>query len=307
MLFFRGPAHGAGDKTQTARIHIRSLVIKPGIEKCVETATNALLKTSSGPIQFSHESRKIEVGDIWVWMNGEAMLEDEGWTILEADANLVILPLTDTGSVLRTTAPIKTVVLDPGHGGEDSGAIGSSGTNEKALVLDIANRTKKLLEDSGFQVKLTRGVDAYVELKQRTDLAEDWHADLFVSIHLNWAPNLLASGLETFVLPAPGQVSTLNGKDSTKARKGNKHDSESLAIASIIHSDILKETGSSDRGIKHARFDVLCAAPCPAILLECGFLSNLPEEQNLLSPDFREKIARGISNGIINCSKKPPN
>jgi N-acetylmuramoyl-L-alanine amidase len=190
------------------------------------------------------------------------------------------------------------VVIDPGHGGSDTGAIGTRGTKEKDLVLDIANRIEKHLESYGVNTKLTRGKDSFLRLSARTAKADKLGADILVSVHLNSARNPDTEGIETYTLPAAGHPSTA-GNDDDKTYSGNKNDKANTLLAYHVHKQMLALCGGADRGIRHARFDVLQNASCPAILVECGFISNKGEEAKLQQAEHREKIAKGITRGVL--------
>jgi len=116
---------------------------------------------------------------------------------------------------------------------------------------------------------------------------------------MNSAENAGAAGLETYVVTAPGFASTGENGKSGPAEPGNRFDAASLVLAYEVHRAVLAQTGSTDRGIKHARFDVLTQAPCPALLIECGFLSNAYEETMVSMKSYRDVLAEGIATGVM--------
>jgi N-acetylmuramoyl-L-alanine amidase len=168
--------------------------------------------------------------------------------------------------------------------------------------LDLARRMRVHLSHAGLKVWLTRDNDRKVDLSQRCRKAAEWEADLFVSLHANQAANKEAQGAETYVLPATGSPSTSNKKPSELAREaypGNRHDAANTVLGYAVQNALLSETGAVDRGLKRARFVVLREAPCPAVLVECGFLSNGEEAARLESDAYREQLAQGLSRGVM--------
>lgn len=169
------------------------------------------------------------------------------------------------------------VVIDPGHGGKDPGAIGIDGIQEKDLTLLMAKRLVKNYrntKDNKLEIYLTRYSDSLISLKDRARLARILKADLFLSIHCNWSINTRANGVEAFV-PYPG-----NGSDT------NIRTSISLALDLILH--LSKEYELKSRGVKFANFQVLQEAvfQCPSVLLEVGFISNKNELSQLQNVDY---------------------
>ncbi len=248
-------------------------------------------------MQFTSDSRKILLNNTLLWMNEITVTSKEKWSIHKADATTIIEPFLNSSRYKPSKKP-ELVVLDPGHGGKDQGAIGRLKQPEKTLVLDIAERIKRKLIAKNIKVRLTRDSDRYVALGKRSDMAAASKADLFVSIHLNFASNKKATGLETYVTTPPGLSSTSRSKPVDTLYSGNKHDPVNTIFAYMVHREILKQTASADRGIKHARFNVLRDAPCPAILVEYGFLSNSSDEAKLTTEKYRDKIAEGTARGI---------
>lgn len=197
-------------------------------------------------------------------------------------------------------APVRTIVLDAGHGGTDRGARGVRAI-EKEMTLDLARRVERHLTAAaaGLTVIQTRTKDVTLDLAARTALAARRQADVFVSLHFNSGGS--ASGIETYCLPPAGAASTAAPARSSGAGTlpGNRHDERNVWLAHTIQRQLLQRTGGPDRGVRRARFQVLRDAPCPAVLVEAGFLSNRAEEQRILNPDYREKLAAAIAAGIL--------
>lgn len=209
---------------------------------------------------------------------------------------------------------VKTIVIDPGHGGKDPGAVSSSGTKEKTLVLDIAKRLKKMLENDGnYNVYLTRESDVYVELEKRTAFANDKNADLFISIHINASTKPKASGVETYYLSMASDeeaqaTAALENASSGKTiselssiiryiLRGAKIE-ESRELARTFQSHLARHSETSDRGVKRAPFIVLIGSNAPSILVELGFMSNPNDEKLLLRQEYREKLAKSLAEAI---------
>lgn len=193
-----------------------------------------------------------------------------------------------------------TIVIDPGHGGEDSGAVGSLGL-EKNYALDTAFRLQKKLKALGYKTVMTRNSDVFITRPRRVDIANATPKAVFVSIHYN-SYTSSALGLETFALAPQGTANTdkaLKGSDLL-GRKGNERDSENIALATAVHANCLYKLRSVDRGVKRHRFDVLAGIERPAILVEGGFVSNATEGARIHRPEFREMLADSISGGIQN-------
>ncbi len=169
----------------------------------------------------------------------------------------------------------RPVVIDPGHGGEDPGAVGPGGLEEAQVALDVANRVLKKL--AGVPVITTRAKDEYVPLRRRVELANAHGACCFVSVHCNSSKSPLASGTETYCFQTGGARGEL-------ARR--------------VHGSVVKALGRKDRGIKVGTFYVLARTLMPAVLVELAFISNPEEEQLLRTPEFREKAATAVASGI---------
>jgi len=179
------------------------------------------------------------------------------------------------GSTTADAANLGHVVIDPGHGGHDRGA-NRSYYFEKHLALDVAFRLQKYLKTRGLKTTLTRGRDTFIPLEKRSATANRVSDSVFVSIHFNSARNSGANGIETFY---------------------NK--SSSRGFANYVHGSIVRNTRSGNRGVKRARFIVLRSSKRPAVLVECGFLTNSKERTRCLDPTYRQRLAEGIGAGII--------
>jgi N-acetylmuramoyl-L-alanine amidase len=223
------------------------------------------------------------------------------------------------------------IVLDPGHGGKDPGAVGKLGTREKDLNLAIAQKLAQRLERAGYRVLLTREKDEFVSLKERVDFANKNKADIFISIHNNASrENPRAVGFETYFL-AEGRTDleraqALKENEVLKLEENSNpflNDELSLILSDLAQTEFLKESeelacaiqdaadaylGLANRGVKQAGFYVLRGALMPAVLVEGGFLTNRREEKLLRQEKTQEKIAeaifRGVKNFLLSYEKK---
>jgi N-acetylmuramoyl-L-alanine amidase len=248
-------------------------------------------------LSFTPAGRKLTFNGVLVWLNDALAERDGAWTLSAADRDGVVDVLLRPALVLAD-AGFTTVVIDPGHGGRETGAIGSRRVYEKKVVLDVARRLRRKLRATGVRVRLTRWGDYTLSRPTRIAKARRWDGDVFLSLHANSAGNRAAHGIETFVVPAAGFASTGGSTVPTDACRGNRHDGANLLLAYALQRRLLTHTGSVDRGIRRARFDVLREAPCPAVLVECGFISNRAEEERMLQPTHRDALATALALGI---------
>ena len=255
-------------------------------------------------IRFETDSRQAWFNGLLIWLHAPVVTVQKRWAISETDARKVLEPLIRKNAVLRTQRA-RVVVLDPGHGGPDRGARGKRGVEEKGIALDIAKRARTHLVNAGLKVYLTRDTDNKIELEDRARKAALWGADLFVSIHLNAALSSSAKGLETYVLAVPGYPPTAAAAGSRVERivfPGNRNDSVNSILGYYMHKALIDKIKGTDRGLRRARFVVLKNTNRPAVLLECGFLSNSSEESQMLNASHREALALAIAKGILDYS-----
>jgi N-acetylmuramoyl-L-alanine amidase len=198
----------------------------------------------------------------------------------------------------------RVIVLDPGHGGANSGTICVlDGRPEKEFTLDLARQLKPLLETNGWTVFLTRTADVDDSLSNRVAFAEAHHANCFISLHFNSAaPDRTQAGLETYCMTPTGMPSTLTRNYSdvwSDHYPNNDFDEANLLLAVRLQAAVLRATGEEDRGIRRARFmGVLEGQKRPAVLIEGGYLSNPQEAKRIENPEFRQKIAEAIAGAL---------
>jgi N-acetylmuramoyl-L-alanine amidase len=172
-----------------------------------------------------------------------------------------------------------TVVIDAGHGGKDPGATSYSGYSEKGINLSIARKVASYLENSGINVIMTRNSDTFIELNDRAEIANRANADLFVAIHCDSHPKSSQNGYTLYVAP---NASWSSKKTATAIEQA------------------MGQTGLASIGIRNRDFRVLVRTTCPAVLVECGYLTNPYESGLLYDSDFQDRIARAIADGIVN-------
>jgi N-acetylmuramoyl-L-alanine amidase len=198
------------------------------------------------------------------------------------------------------TAPFAMVILDPGHGGQDSGTI-KNGMVEKDLALDLAHRVERVLRERGLVVALTRADDTYVSLPDRAIIANNQPESVFVSIHFDEGGRSAATGIETYYAAHPVSLperiaSWLPFLERTSSEPPNV---ESQSLAASIQEALVARTQATNRGTRPQQFFVIANVRHPAVLVEGGFLTNKDEVVRLANPDYREQMAAGIADGIV--------
>jgi N-acetylmuramoyl-L-alanine amidase len=225
---------------------------------------------------------------------------------------------------------IRTIVIDPGHGGSETGAIGPGGVQEKALTLELARELAARVGRLGVQTLLTRNEDASLPLDTRAAIANQNRADLFVSIHLNSSLGANAHGTETYFLspqatdsraarsaaaentaqPGAGAAGTAVAPVAAPGGEQkdvdlilwelaqSRHMAESQRLANLIQGELNEELQLKDRGVKQAPFRVLVGAGMPAVLVELGFISNPEEEKKLQDPAYRGQLVEALTRAI---------
>jgi N-acetylmuramoyl-L-alanine amidase len=277
---------------------LKDLAARYGFPSVTETPRDVDWKSQYSSLTFRTKTRRLIFNGRLFWLNGAVTPSGKTWAITRTDADTVIRPLLQSGSVLQKQG-YSLVVLDPGHGGSDTGTIGHRRVYEKKVVLDITKRVKRKLNASNVAVRMTRTRDKALTLADRPKLAAKWGADAFISIHANSASRKSAQGVETFVMPAAGFPSTTSVTPDKKTYPGNRHDAANTLLAGFVQQGLVAHTQTPDRGVKRARFAVLREAKCPAALVEVGFLSNATEASKLIDAAYRDAVAEGIAQGIL--------
>ena len=268
---------------------------------------------------FTHDTLRVQltgpeiVGDAYRLENPFRIVID-----LRRSSGPVPVPAPATPGLRRPAEPlgIRTIVIDPGHGGKEVGAVGPSGLMEKDVTLSVARKLASALESRiGARVILTRDDDSLVSLDQRTALANQYRADLFLSVHMNAAVVKDAKGSETYFLSleASDDLARRAAETENAASGRGANDDLKLILWDLAHQEYLHEssklaqsiqeelnraTGVQNRGVKQAPFKVLVGATMPAALVEIGFISNPEEEKKLGSGNFQDLMVSAIVQAI---------
>lgn len=232
------------------------------------------------------------------------------------------MPIANYDTPKKMSTKHKIIVIDAGHGGKDVGAIGYKQKQEKHLVLDVALQLAKTLRARGHKVYLTRDKDVFINLRDRTKLANDKNADLFLSLHANAAPNeakqLSMKGLETFFLSPDRSersknVAALENQSDmedmnyySKETFLNVLNREKIVLSNKAAIDIQKgmlfhvkqKYSVDDGGVREAPFWVLVGATMPSVLIEIGYITNPEESSRMFNPQYQKLLVEGISDGI---------
>ena len=262
------------------------------------------LQLSSDYTQMILEAdrRELMINEMRIFL-GEPLVAHGGalW-IGSIDAQNLLGAILRPAGIAGKVPALRVICLDPGHGGNDTGTQNKAlKLDEKRLTLDVALRTKKILEGKGYRVVMTRTDDRYVELEDRAAIANRYKADLFVSIHFNAFPQPGVRGTETFILTRRTQRSTGASKrerSDNVGLPGHAFDPWNAVLGYAMHRQLINKLGSFDRGLKFARFKVLTLLNCPGLLVESGYLSNEAEGRKIASASYRADLATAISNGI---------
>jgi N-acetylmuramoyl-L-alanine amidase len=247
------------------------------------------------------DSRTAEFNGVEVWLSFP-MLERSGACYLSRlDAETTLHPLLSPPGN-QVGVKIRSVCVDPGHGGKDPGyCVGPN--QEKKFTLLLAQELRQCLARAGFKVSLTRTSDRFLELPDRPELARQRAADLFVSVHFNSAEASAASvrGAQVFCLTPAGASSTNVGGEGSGAGwcAGNRNNEKNIFLAYEVQNALRQKLGVEDHGVRRARFAVLRDAVMPAILIEAGFMSHPEEGRKIFTAAYRRELAQAITVGIL--------
>lgn len=251
---------------------------------------------------------RAEAGRSEIYINGVRFFTDfpilSGGTdelISAMDVSKIIEPIIRPNRI-KNSHKIETVILDPGHGGVDNGASNRWGS-EKNFALDVAINARQQLLSAGYKVEMTRSSDKAISLDDRVSFANRFRNAVFISIHFNWSG--AAEGIETYALAPAGVVSNAAIEKEASFSNvawcpGNAEDEKNIALGAAVHASVLSRMSMFDRGVKHARFHVLRNVKIPAVLVECGFLSNVSEGQRIATPQFRQQVGTAIAQAVKN-------
>lgn len=258
------------------------------------------LTGSSGKIILGVDSSEVEIFGVQVKLLFPLVMRNGIPCLSLLDAQTTLQPILSPPAS-KGGAKIRTICIDPGHGGKDPG-FQVSGHEEKKYTLLLAQEVKEQLTRAGFKASLTRTRDTFVELAERPDLARHRNADLFVSLHFNAFPNAPGSirGAEVYCLTPAGAPSTNARGEGAGAGSfaGNQYNAKNLYLAYQVQKNLSLEAGVEDRAVHRARFAVLKDASMPAVLVEAGYMSHPVEGKKIFDAAYRRELARAIVDGI---------
>jgi len=268
----------------------------------VALSKTIVLDSGKMQIEVTVGLREAQINGVKHWLAFPVALHDGQVLVSRLDLSRIIEPNLRP-ELIEGMTPVTTVVLDPGHGGHDRGALSKFGF-EKDFALDVALRARKLLESEGYKVEMTRATDVFIPLEQRPAVANNIPNSIFVSIHFNSSStNADARGFEIFSIAPRGAPSTNDSvprERDLREEPGNAVDMPSGALAGSVFHALLGHVPMVDRGVKHARFAVLRLCTQPAVLIECGFVSNNAESTLISSSAWRAHVAEAIVDGVAN-------
>src|SRR5436190_8775601 len=319
VLIISHPSFGAQD-WQVIKINGRDYLTVENISKfygltaeVAPSGSQIKLDTVKNSLVFIGGSREVIINGARSWLCFPLLEHDGKFLVSRTDVAKTIEPLVRPHRVANV-GQIRTVVLDPGHGGYDKGALCRYGS-EKDFALDVARQLRPLLQAKGLRVIMTREGDYFVPLEVRARIANAARDSIFVSIHFNATnddPN--ATGFEIFSFTPRGAPSTSDSAVAPSAlgtQPGSTVDAQSMALSACIYHSLLGHLPEYDRGIKRARFAVLRLTKVPAVLIEGGFLTEKGECKLIAQKDWRARLAHAIGVGIesyraLGIKKQPP-
>jgi N-acetylmuramoyl-L-alanine amidase len=288
--FFGGSYVRLADWARANRFQVRWLSRDQTVE----------LSNGSARLVFDVDSRGAQINGANVRLCYPVVLRGGSPCLARLDADATIRPLLYPPHD-RPGAKIKTIVLDPGHGGRDPG-VHDGAHQEKNYALLLAQELADQMKQSGFNVSLTRTTDNLIDLSERPDIARRRGADLFISLHWNSAASGRndVRGAQTYCLTPPGAPSSNADLDSPGGgvSTGNRFNDRNILLAYDIQSALHKRLGVEDLGVRRARFQVLREAQMPAVLIEGGYMSHPVEAKRIYDPAYRRQMARAILEGV---------
>ncbi|MDI9400433.1 MAG: N-acetylmuramoyl-L-alanine amidase family protein [Limisphaerales bacterium] len=250
-------------------------------------------------LEFEVNRSCIEVNRVRIWIGKPVKIVSGRISMDAQDIDTALEPVLAP----KKRKAVQVVLLDPGHGGADPGAV-FQGKREKDYVLLLAKEVQRILQQRGVKVVLTRNGDQALGLSARSNMSARTKADLFVSIHLNAAANSAAKGAEVFTTTPAGAQSTNPDRSGSRSRTtGNANDTHNLLLAYQIQQELTRQIGFADRGVRRDRLGVLVSNPVPAVLVEAGFITNSDDQKKIFNKSQRDQVARAIADGILNYKK----
>src|ERR1035437_5413764 len=260
-----------------------------------------LLSRNGSKLVMTVDSREAQINGVQVWLLLPVVARYRSLCVAQLDVDRTLRPLLSPRRAQSGTK-IRTICLDPGHGGKDPGnEVGSN--QEKHFTLLLAQEVRSELARAGIKATLTRTTDTFVDLPARPELAKRRGTDLFVSLHFNAADagRSTVQGAEVYCLTPVGASSTNARGEGAGAGwfTGNRHNDQNLCLAYQVQKSLTRNLAVADRGVRRARFAVLRDAVMPAVLIEAGFMSNPAEGRKIFTSEYRQKMARAIVDGLL--------
>lgn len=297
----------------TDYVSLRDVAERFGLKLAWKRPTLSQTLSDSRGVRFNFENnqRDFYFDGTRIFLGLPVVLEKDTLWISKIDVIKIVGPLFRPGDHAAFFPPAtpRVIVLDAGHGGIDPGTENKKlGLNEKTFALDVTLRLKRILELQGWTVLLTRSEDRelsrskIVDLQMRAEVANKQKADLFLSIHFN-AADAAVSGVEVYTMPAQFMLSSGSDRKDELTNQlfpNNRFDYANQLFGFELHRALLSTLKSPDRGYKRGRWGVLRPVECPAALVECAYLSNPAEARRVATPEFRQKIAEALYDGVRN-------
>ncbi|MFT5882208.1 MAG: N-acetylmuramoyl-L-alanine amidase [Crocinitomicaceae bacterium] len=280
----------------------RSLKSFYAFKTLTRSGSKATLENTAVKMEIAANSQECLMNSVKFILSYPVVQHSGRLLISRIDLSKLIDPVLRP-SYIQGAGNFRTVILDPGHGGKDAGAVNQYGT-EAGYNLIVGRLVRDILKRQGYNVIMTRESNRYLSLQQRVAFANRYQNAIFISIHFNAGGRRQARGIETFTLSPVGIAHygrSVKASDH-RERNGNHQDSANIALATAIHGRTLQRTRSAsipDRGIKRARYSVLTSVKHPAILIEGGFLSHPVEARIIHSSSYQSSVAMGIAEGVM--------
>ena len=254
----------------------------------------------------AHDLREAVINGAGVYLSRPVVMRGGSAWISGLDLNTAINPVLHPPRNTGGTR-VRTIVLDPGHGGKDPG--NQDGPHqEKTYTLLLAQELAGQLQRAGFKVSLTRTTDTLIDLPARPEIARQRGADLFISLHWNavQAGRGDVKGVEVYCLTPAGVPSTNAGGEGgdAGAKPGNLRDQQNMLLAWELQKSLVKDLAAEDRSVHRARFAVLRTAVMPAVLIEGGYMSHPDESRRIYDPAYRQQMARAIVEGVLGTRRR---
>ena len=261
--------------------------------------------TGSATLSIESDARLVVLNGIAVYLSWPVARGPETLLLSRQDIESTLNPILN-GTRSRS-GKIRTIAIDPGHGGIDPGNR-EGRINEKTYTLLLAKELGAQLTKAGFKVVYTRASDPFVDLDDRAPIARKRGADLLLSLHFNAVGSgsgASVRGAEVYCMtPARASSTNAQGKGSgSGSYPGNVNDPQNVVLAYQVQKSLVNKLGMEDRGVRRARFAILRNATMPAVLVEGGYMSNAAEAKKIYSSEWRRQLAQAITSGVLNYKK----